>query len=63
MSTGDIDKIARDIIDKEGYGDYFGHNLGHGVGIMVHEYPSLAPNSLEVIKEGMVITIEPGIYT
>lgn len=62
MTTGDIDKIARDIIDKEGYKEYFGHNLGHGVGIMVHEYPSLAPNSSEVIKEGMVITIEPGIY-
>lgn len=62
MTTGDIDKIARDIIDKEGYGDYFGHNLGHGVGIIVHEYPALAPKSVEVLSEGMVVTIEPGIY-
>ncbi|MGX4598856.1 aminopeptidase P family protein [Faecalimicrobium sp. JNUCC 81] len=62
MTAGDIDKIARDIIDKEGYKEYFGHNLGHGVGIMVHEYPLLEPKSLEVIKEGMVVTIEPGIY-
>lgn len=62
MTTGDIDKIARDIIEKEGYGEYFGHNLGHGVGIMVHEYPALATNGLEVLCEGMVVTIEPGIY-
>lgn len=62
MTTGDIDKIARDIINKEGYGEYFGHNLGHGVGIMVHEYPALVPNSSEVLCEGMAVTIEPGIY-
>ncbi|MGL4912967.1 MAG: aminopeptidase P family protein [Romboutsia sp.] len=62
MSAGEVDKIARDIIDKEGYGEYFGHNLGHGVGIMVHEYPALSPGSDELLCEGMVVTIEPGIY-
>lgn len=62
MTTGEIDKVARDIIGSYGYGDNFGHNLGHGVGIMVHEYPALAPESNEVLKEGMIVTIEPGIY-
>ncbi|MDB0438205.1 aminopeptidase P family protein [Clostridioides difficile] len=62
MTTGEIDKVARDIISSYGYGDNFGHNLGHGVGIMVHEYPALAPESNEVLKEGMIVTIEPGIY-
>ncbi|MDK2563225.1 aminopeptidase P family protein [Romboutsia sedimentorum] len=62
MTTGEVDKIARDIIEKEGYGDYFGHNLGHGVGIMVHEYPILAPGGKDLLLEGMVVTIEPGIY-
>lgn len=62
MTSGEADKIARDIIQKEGYGKYFGHNLGHGVGIMVHEYPALSPNSKEILCEGMVVTVEPGIY-
>ncbi len=62
MTTGEIDKVARDIIGSYGYANNFGHNLGHGVGIMVHEYPALAPESNEVLKEGMIVTIEPGIY-
>ncbi|WP_280174471.1 M24 family metallopeptidase, partial [Escherichia coli] len=62
MTTGEIDKVARDIIGSYGYAGNFGHNLGHGVGIMVHEYPALAPESNEVLKEGMIVTIEPGIY-
>lgn len=62
MTTGEVDQIARDIIEKEGYGEYFGHNLGHGVGIMVHEYPALAPGSQDILYEGMVVTVEPGIY-
>ncbi|MCC0629987.1 MULTISPECIES: aminopeptidase P family protein [unclassified Clostridioides] len=62
MTTGEIDKVARDIIGSYGYADNFGHNLGHGVGIMVHEYPALAPESNEILKEGMIVTIEPGIY-
>jgi Xaa-Pro aminopeptidase/Xaa-Pro dipeptidase len=62
VTLGDLDFAARSFIEKEGYGEYFGHNLGHGLGIQVHEYPSVAPNNKEVLKEGMVITIEPGIY-
>lgn len=57
-----LDAVARDYIVRAGYGDYFGHGLGHGVGLEIHEYPSLSPKSEGVIEEGMVITIEPGIY-
>ncbi len=60
--ASDIDKIARDIIDKKGLGKYFLHGLGHGVGLRVHEPPYLRPKSNEILKEGMVLTIEPGIY-
>ncbi len=56
------DKVARDIIKKAGYGEYFGHSLGHGVGIEVHETPNLAPLSKAVLREGNVVTVEPGIY-
>lgn len=58
----DIDRTARDFIDKAGYGKYFGHGTGHGVGLNVHEAPSISPNSKGVAEEGMVFTIEPGIY-
>ncbi|MTI65423.1 MAG: aminopeptidase P family protein [Firmicutes bacterium] len=60
----DLDKIARDVIKKEGYGEYFGHGLGHGVGLEIHELPRLAEhNSAKIEMEaGMVITDEPGIY-
>ncbi|WP_299092945.1 Xaa-Pro peptidase family protein [uncultured Metabacillus sp.] len=59
---GDLDLIAREIITNAGYGDYFPHRLGHGLGINVHEYPSMSHTNNEVLKEGMVFTIEPGIY-
>ncbi len=59
---GDLDKLARGIIAEAGYGDYFPHRLGHGLGISVHEYPSMNMTNNELIKEGMVYTIEPGIY-
>lgn len=58
----DIDRAAREFIDKAGYGKYFGHGTGHGVGLNVHEWPSISPNSKGVAEEGMVFTIEPGIY-
>ena len=58
----DIDKAARDIIDKAGYADYFGHGTGHGVGIEVHEMPVISPRGEGVVEEGMVFSIEPGIY-
>ena len=62
MTGEGIDKIARDIITAEGYGEYFGHSLGHGVGIEIHENPGVGPTSKNIIKPGMVYTIEPGIY-
>ncbi len=58
----DIDKIARDIIEKEGYGDNFGHGLGHSLGIEIHENPRFSPLCTDEIKSGMIMTIEPGIY-
>ncbi len=62
VQVGSLDRIARDIIEKAGYGDYFIHRLGHGLGIDVHESPSLhAANDL-TIRSGMIFTIEPGIY-
>ncbi|MGX9135563.1 M24 family metallopeptidase [Rummeliibacillus sp. JY-2-4R] len=58
----DLDKIARERITEAGFGEYFTHRLGHGLGISVHEFPSVhGANEMEM-KEGMVFTIEPGIY-
>jgi Xaa-Pro aminopeptidase len=56
------DYTARQIIRKAGYGEAFGHSLGHGVGLAAHELPRLGPNSEDALTEGMVFTIEPGIY-
>jgi Xaa-Pro aminopeptidase len=62
-TTGhDADLFARTVIDTAGYSEYFGHGLGHGVGLNVHESPRLGPNSQDILEEGMVFTIEPGIY-
>lgn len=58
----DIDAIARDIIKNAGYGDYFGHGLGHGVGLYIHEEPRFSPKCDDILKPGIVITVEPGIY-
>ena len=62
MTGEDVDKIARRVIEESGYGDEFGHGLGHGVGLAVHERPMVVPTSEDVIEDGMVFTIEPGIY-
>jgi len=62
MIGEEADRLARDSIEKAGYGDAFGHGLGHGVGLETHEHPRLGPNSSDAIAEGMVFTIEPGIY-
>ncbi len=62
MRACDLDKIAREIIENAGFGDKFVHSLGHGVGIEIHEYPTISAKSKTVIEEGMVFTIEPGIY-
>ena len=61
-SCFNIDKTARDIITKAGFGKCFGHATGHGVGLDIHENPSVSPRSDTILSEGMVITIEPGIY-
>lgn len=62
IKAKELDKIARDIIDKAGYGDYFVHSLGHGVGLDIHEYPYINKKSEEILSENMIFTIEPGIY-
>lgn len=58
----DVDAAARNVIVKAGYGDRFGHGLGHGVGLEVHEGPGVGPTSDDALAMGSVITIEPGIY-
>ena len=58
----DFDKIPRDIIVEAGYGQYFTHGIGHGIGLDIHEEPYFSQTSTEVIKSGMVLTDEPGIY-
>ena len=58
----EIDKICREIIEKEGYGSMFGHGTGHGLGRDVHEFPNVGPSSDIKFVEGNVITVEPGIY-
>jgi Xaa-Pro aminopeptidase len=64
MRARDLDKVCRDIIVDAGYGDAFKHSTGHGLGIDVHEYPGIGATSPDdtVLKEGMIITVEPGIY-
>lgn len=57
-----VDRVARDIISENGLGNYFGHGLGHGVGLEIHELPRLSPKSNIILKEGMVVTVEPGVY-
>jgi Xaa-Pro dipeptidase len=62
VKAADIDGVARKTIADAGYGEYFVHSLGHGVGLEVHEPPILSPDSKEVLAVGNVVTVEPGIY-
>lgn len=62
MTGREIDNLAREVIVKAGYGKYFGHSLGHSVGLEIHERPNFSPKEETVIRPGMVITVEPGIY-
>jgi Xaa-Pro aminopeptidase len=56
------DGIARQVIHDAGFGEYFGHALGHGFGLATHERPRLGPQNPVKLKKGMVVTVEPGIY-
>jgi len=62
MTGGQADGLARKVIEVAGHGEQFGHSLGHGVGLAVHEFPRVGPNSPGLLQEGMAFTIEPGIY-
>ncbi len=62
IRCSDADALARNIITGAGYGDFFRHGLGHGVGVEIHEAPTVSPKGDIILKTGMVITIEPGIY-
>ncbi len=62
LKASDLDAVARDIIDRAGYANYFGHGLGHGIGLETHEQPVLNPRSATVLEPGMTVTIEPGVY-
>lgn len=62
MTASELDAVARDIITKAGYGEYFNHRLGHGLGSSVHEFPSIMAGNDMTLEEGMVFSIEPGIY-
>lgn len=62
MTGQELDSVARSIIDDAGYGGYFGHSLGHGVGLEIHERPNAAQSYNHILNENAVVTIEPGIY-
>lgn len=62
VKCSDADKAARDVITEAGYGEYFRHSTGHGVGIEIHEKPFISPKSTATLRSGNVVTDEPGIY-
>lgn len=62
IKAADIDSSARNHIVDKGYGEYFSHGTGHGVGLEIHELPTISERSDEVLEEGMIFTVEPGIY-
>ncbi|ERM15985.1 M24 family metallopeptidase [Brevibacillus laterosporus] len=62
VPIANVDLAAREIIENKGYGEYFINRVGHGIGLEIHEYPSVHSNAQGTLQEGMVFTIEPGIY-
>ncbi len=62
ITTGEVDEAARKVLRKAGLGRYFTHSTGHGVGLEIHESPRVAAGQKEVLRPGMVITVEPGVY-
>jgi len=61
-TTGEVDRAAREVVEKAGYGERFIHRTGHGLGLDAHELPNLEPNGTTRLEEGNVVTVEPGIY-
>lgn len=61
MTAGELDQVARGVIEEAGYGQYFTHRLGHGIGMQVHEPVNLEPGSKQKLEAGMCFSIEPGI--
>ena len=62
MVCKEVDRIARDVIADGGYGEYFGHGLGHSVGLEIHESPACNMRDTTVLMPNMIMTVEPGIY-
>lgn len=62
LTGGAVDALARDYLTERGYGEQFKHSLGHGIGLFIHESPTLRKNNQDVLQSGMVVTIEPGVY-
>jgi Xaa-Pro aminopeptidase len=62
MTGCEVDAIARDSLEASGLAEYFGHGLGHGVGLQVHESPRVSQKGADTLQAGMVVTIEPGVY-
>src|SRR5262249_11414508 len=62
VTSGAVDAAARQVIADAGYGEYFTHSVGHGIGLQVHEAPIMRPGTEYVLEAGMVVTVEPGIY-
>ena len=62
VAASAVDAAARSAIEAAGFGSYFTHGLGHGLGLQVHESPAIRPDSTDVLQAGMVFTVEPGIY-
>jgi Xaa-Pro aminopeptidase len=62
VSAGEVDEAARSVLRRVGLDQYFSHSTGHGVGLEIHEGPRLAAKQTQVLEQGMVITIEPGVY-
>ena len=62
LNGEEADNLARAVLDDAGYKKHFGHSLGHGIGLAVHEFPRVGPTSPDILEESMVFSVEPGIY-